>query len=36
MKDVFDRLLDLPANRLGELLPDQWQAAREKNQTPAV
>ena len=33
MKDIFDRLLDHPANRLEELLPDRWKDAREKHQT---
>jgi transposase len=28
LEDTFRRLLDHPANRLAELLPDRWQAAR--------
>ena len=36
MTDIFDRLLDHPAKRLEELLPDRWKAARENHQTDTV
>ena len=29
LQDIFDRLLDHPARRLEELLPDRWKAARQ-------
>lgn len=32
LQDIFDRLMDHPASRLEELLPDQWKAAREAGQ----
>jgi hypothetical protein len=28
LRDLFDRISDYPKNRLAELLPDQWKAAR--------
>ena len=31
LRDVFDRISAHPANRLTELLPDQWKAARALN-----
>jgi len=31
LTDLFTRLLDHPARRLAELLPDQWKQAREAN-----
>ncbi len=30
LEDVFTRLLDHPAKRLGEFLPDQWLAAKDR------
>jgi len=32
LQDIFERLLDHPAKRLEELLPDRWQAARHTRQ----
>lgn len=36
LTDIFERLLDHPANRLEELLPDRWKAARESSQAEAA
>jgi hypothetical protein len=35
LHDVLSRLPRLPAERLTELLPDRWQAARQAPATPA-
>ena len=34
LEDIFRRLLDHPANRLEELLPDQWLKARGDTPMP--
>lgn len=36
LTDIFERFLDHPANRLEELLPDQWKAARESSKAEAA
>jgi transposase len=36
LQDVLTRLPSMPAERLGELLPDRWQAARQAGPSAAV
>jgi transposase len=36
LQDIFERLLDHPANRLEELLPDRWKEARQASSAEAA